>query len=250
MRPVETLLLVCLAITAPLAQTSDPLLSDKRLTVHTLLREDIFAGFRNDNLERLARAEQNIDILLKERPQDRANLLAWKAGAASYHAVRAHETGQAAEFDRRFAEALEGFATAAKLNTGGAGVPAITAGTMAVFADRLPEKHRAAAWAQAYDNYTLLWQQQGATIEKLPLHFKGELLSGLTQSAQRTGRTEEAAQYLDKMLMTLANTPSEAMARAWKADPASAAKTNLTCKNCHNPGRLSSRLEALKEAPK
>ena len=250
MRPVKTVLLVCLAVTAPLAQTSDPLFSDKRLTVHTLLREDIFAGFRNDNLERLARAEQNIDILLKERPEDRANLLAWKAGAASYRAVRAHEAGQPAEFDRRFAEALEGFASAAKLYSGGAGVPAITAGTMAVFADRLPEKHRAAAWAQAYDNYTLLWQQQGATIEKLPVHFKGELLSGLTQSAQRTGRTEEAAQFLDKMLTMLAETPYEAMARTWKADPASAAKTNLTCKNCHNPGRLSSRLEALKGAPK
>jgi hypothetical protein len=250
MRPVKTLLLVCLAVTAPLAQTSDPLLSDKRLSVHTLLREDIFAGFRNDNLERLARAEQNIEILLKARPEDRANLLAWEAGAATYRAVRAHETGQAGEFERRYAEARDGFASAAKLYSGGAGVPAITGGTLAVFADRLPEKHRAAAWAQAYDNYTILWQQQGATIEKLPVHFKGELLSGLTQSAQRTGRTEEAAQYLDKMLTMLAETPYEAMARAWKADPASAAKTNLTCKNCHNPGRLSSRLEALKGAPK
>jgi hypothetical protein len=250
MRPVKTLFLVCLAVAAPLAQTGDPLLSDKRLSVHTLLREDIFAGFRNDNLERLARAEQNIEILLEERPEDRANLLAWKAGAATYRAVRAHEAGQVGEFDRRFGEALEGFASAAKLNSSGVGIPAIAAGTMAVFADRLPEKHRAAAWAQAYDNYTLLWQQQGATIEKLPVHFKGELLSGLTQSAQRTGRTEEAAQYLDKMLTMLAQTPYEATARAWKADPASAANTNLTCKNCHNPGRLSSRLEALKGPPK
>ena len=250
MRPVRTLLLVCLAVSAPLAQTSDPVLSDKRLTVHTLLREDVFAGFRNDNLERLARAEQNIEILLNERPEERANLLAWKAGTATYHAVRAHEAGQPAEFDRRFAEARDGFASAAKLNSSGTGVPAITAGTMAVFADRLPEKHRPAAWAQAYDNYTLLWRQQGATIEKLPVHFKGELLSGLTQSAQRTGRSEEATQYLDKMLTMLAETPYETMARAWKADPASAAKTNLTCKNCHNPGRLSSRLEALKGEPK
>jgi len=250
MRPVKTAVLVCLAVAAPFAQTQDALLSDRRLTVHTLVREDIFAGFRNDNLERLAKAEQNIEILLKERPDDRANLLAWKAGAAMYRAVRAHEAGEAGEFDRRFAEARDGFASAAKLYSGGAGVPAIAGGTMAQFADRLPEKHRAAAWAQAYDNYTLLWQQQGATIEKLPLHFKGELLSGLTQSAQRTGRTEEAAQHLDRMLTMLAETPYEAMARQWKADPASAAKTNLTCKNCHNPGRLSSRMEALKGAPK
>jgi hypothetical protein len=248
MRLLKTALLVSLAVTAPVAQTTDPLLSDKRLTVHTLVREDVFAGFRNDNLGRLAKAEQNIEILLKERPEERANLLAWRAGAATYRAVRAHEAGQAAEFERRFAAALEDFASAAKLYSGGAGVPAIAGGTMATFADRLPEKHRAAAWAQAYDNYSLLWKQQGATIEKLPLHFKGEVLSGLTQSAQRTGRTEEAAQYLDKMLTMLAETPYEPMAKQWKADPASAAKTNLTCKNCHNPGRLSNRLEALKGA--
>ena len=48
------------------------------------------------------------------------------------------------------------------------------------------------------------------------------------------------------MLSVLVDTPYEAMAKQWKSDPASAATTNLTCKNCHNPGRLSSRLEALK----
>ena len=122
MRRLKTLLLVSLAVAAPLAQTSDPPLSDKRLTVHTLLREDIFAGFRNDNLERLAKAEQNIEILLKERPEERANLLAWKAGAETYRAVRAHEAGQAEEFDRRFAQACDDFAGAAKLNPGGVGV--------------------------------------------------------------------------------------------------------------------------------
>lgn len=245
MRSLKTALLVSVVVTAAAAQSPDPLLSETRLSVHTLVREDIFAGFRNGNIERLAKAEQNIEVLLKERPEQRANLLAWKAGAATYRAVRAHESGQTAEFGRRFAEALDGFAAAAKLDTGNEGVAAITGGTMATFADRLPEKHRAAAWAQAYDNYSLLWKQQGATIEKLPVHHKGEVLAGLTQSAQRTGRSEEAAQYLDKMLSVLVDTPYEAMAKQWKSDPASAATTNLTCKNCHNPGRLSSRLEAL-----
>ena len=72
----------------------------------------------------------------------------------------------------------------------------------------------------------------------MPVHFKGELLSGMAQSAQRTGRSDEAAQFVDKMLTVLADTPYEKMARQWKADPASAATTNLTCKNCHSPGRL------------
>lgn len=247
MRAFKGALLALVVMTAAAAQSPDALLSDSRLTVHTLLREDIFAGFIGNNLDRFARAEQNIEVLLKERPAQRANVLAWKAGASLYRAVLAHESGKPEEFERLFTDARDGFAAAAKLEFGNDGVAAITGGSLVTFADRLPEKHRAAAWSQAYDAYSILWKQQGAAIENLPVHFKGEVLSGLTQSAQRTGRSEEAAQYLDKMLTVLPNTPYEAMARQWKADPASAATTNLTCKNCHNSGRLSARLEALKK---
>src|SRR5688572_21030025 len=102
----RALLASMLVVVTPAAQSPDPLLSDTRLTVHTLVREDIFAGFRSGNMERLAKAEQNIEVLLKERPDQRANLLAWKAGAATYRAVRAHEAGQAAEFEQTYASAL------------------------------------------------------------------------------------------------------------------------------------------------
>jgi tetratricopeptide (TPR) repeat protein len=227
------------------AQPPDRFLGEPRLTVHTLVREDIFAGFLDDNMTRFSRAEKNIELLLKERPDERANLLAWKAGAATYRAVRAHEAGSTEEFERLFAQARAGFAEAAALQAGSVGVPAVTGGTLAVFADRLPETHRASAWSQAYDAYSSLWKQQGAAIDKMPQHMKGELLAGLAQSAQRTGRTAEATEYLDKMLALLAGTPYEATAQKWKADPASAASTNLTCKSCHGPGRLSARVKAL-----
>lgn len=245
MRIPRPALLAFVLISAAAAQSPAPPLTDSRLTVHTLLREDIFAGFMGDNLARFSRAEQNLEVLLKERPAERANLLAWKAGTSVYRAVLAHESGKADEFRRLYDEAGQGFAAAAQLAPGNDGVAAITGGTLAVFADRLPEDRRAAAWAQAYDAYSLLWKQQGANIEKLPVHLKGELLAGLTQSAQRTSRSDEAAQYLEKMLALLPNTPYEPMAQQWKANPASAPTTNLTCKNCHNPGRLAARLAAL-----
>lgn len=235
-------------LTAAAVQSPDPPVNDTRLTVHTLVREDVFAGFMGNNLDRLARAERNIDQLLAARPDQRANLLAWKAGATTYRAVRAHEAGNTSEFDRLYAEARKGFADAAALGSGNDGVAAITGGTMVVFGDRLPEAQRTAAWQLAYDNYSALWKQQGAGIEKMPDHFKGEVLSGLTQSAQRTGRADEAAAHLDRMLTVLAGTRYEPMAQQWKADPSSAATSNLTCKNCHNPGRLAARLEALGKA--
>jgi hypothetical protein len=52
-------------------------------------------------------------------------------------------------------------------------------------------------------------------------------------------------QYLDRMVSLLAGTPYEATAREWKADPARAATTRVTCKACHNPGRLAPTLASL-----
>ena len=245
MRPFKAALLAFAVVTTAAAQSTDPPIADTRLTVHTLLREDIFAGFLDNNMERVARAEQNIELLLKERPGERANLLAWKAGAALHRAVRAHETGKPEEFARYFQDARDGFASALKLSSGTDGVAPIAGGSYVFFGDRLPQEHRAAAWSQAYESYSLLWKQQGARIDQLPLHFKGEVLSGMAQSAHRTGRSEEAAQFVDRMLSALPNTPYEKLALQWKADPASAANTNLTCKNCHSPGRLSAKLAAL-----
>ena len=250
MRLLAAVLVTLAVIAVPSAQSPADLLSDTRLSVHTLVREDIFAAWRNDDVPRLERAERHLETLLAARPAERPNLLAWKGGIAVYRAVVAHEAGRSNEFSKAYASALSGFAEAASATSGNGGVAAITGGTFAVFADRLPEPQRAAAWSQAYDNYLRLWNEQGAEIEKLPVHHKGEVLAGLTQSAQRTGRTEEAARHLDRMLVVLAGTPYESLAKQWKENPALAATTNLTCRNCHAPGRLENRVTALKtQAP-
>lgn len=248
MRLLAGVLVMLVVVAAPSAQSPADLLSDTRLSVHTLLREDIFAAWRNDDPARLARAERHLETLLQQRPDERANLLAWRAGIAVYHAVVAHEAGRSDEFEKSYARALADFAEAARATSGNGGVSAITGGTFAVFADRLPEPQRAAAWSKAYDHYLKLWSEQGPEIEKLPVHHKGEVLAGLTQSAQRTGRTEEAGRHLDRLLVVLAGTPYESLGKQWKADPTLAATTNLTCRNCHAPGRLESRVAALKTA--
>jgi len=227
------------------AQSQDPPIGDTRLTVHTLLREDIFSGFLDNNMERFARADRNVDALLTQRPDQRANLLAWKAGMNVYRAVQAHEAGKDADFAKLFNEAKDGFAEAGKLSTGDDGVAAITGGTLAQFADRLPQEHRAAAWQQAYQSYSVLWKAQGQQIDKMPVHFQGEVLGGMAQSAQRTGRAEESTQFVDRMLTLLGDTPFEKTARQWKNNPSSAASSSLTCKNCHAAGRLSAKLAAL-----
>jgi hypothetical protein len=247
MRVLTSFALAFTVLGVVMAQSPEPPLADLRLTVHTLLREDIFAGFMAKDMTRFARGERNIEQLLKERPDQRGNLLAWKGTTLMHRAVLAHEAGKADEFRKGLEAARAAFAEAARETSGNDGVAAVTGGTYAVFADRLPEPHRATAWAEAYAAYSLLWQQQSAAIDKLPAHHRGEVVGGLVQAAQRTGRTDEMAPHLDRMLTLLKDTPYEVMAQQWKANPSTASTTSLTCKNCHNPGRLSSQLSALQK---
>ena len=247
MRVLKSLALVFTLVVVAAAQSPEPPLAESRLTVHTLLREDIFAGFMANDMTRFERGERNIQQLLRDRPDQRGNLLAWTGTTKLHRAVLAHEAGKAEEFQKYYGEARAAFAEAGKQNAGNEGAAAITGGSYSVFADRLPQQYRADAWADAYAAYSLLWKQQGPAIDKLPVHHRGEVLAGLTQSAQRTGRTDEVERNLDLMLTHLPGTPYEAMAKQWKSDPSSVAKTSLTCKNCHNPGRLSSSLAALKQ---
>lgn len=244
---IKKALLVVALVTVAAAQSPQSSLSDSRLTVHTLVREDIFAGWMSDDMVRFERGEKNIQLLLEQRPGQKGNLLSWKGGALLYRAVLAHEGNRADEFKRFYQQALDAFSEAGKTTSGNDGVAAITGGSFAVFGDRLPKEYRAAAWSASYDNYMTLYKQQAPIIDRLPVHLRGEVLGGLAQSAQRTGRKEETALYIDKMLAVLGGTPYEPVARKWKSNPESAATTSITCMNCHDAGRLAVRLSDLKQ---
>jgi hypothetical protein len=248
LRAIKKSLLLVVLVTAAFAQSPQRPLSDTRLSVNTLLREDLFAGFLAEDMESLSRGEKNIKLLLEQRPDAKPTLLAWSALANMYRAVRGHEANHPDEFQRYYKQAVDLFSEAKKLGPDDGGVVAVTGGTYAVLADRLPKEYRAAAWTQAYDNYKVLWKFQGSSVEKLPLHLRGELLAGLAQSSQRTGHREETAEYVDKILTVLANTPYEAVAKRWKANPEAAATATITCLSCHDAGRLGTRVEALNKS--
>ncbi len=243
MRSVFKILLVVAFVTMAFAQTPEPPLTDTRLTIHTLVREDIFAGWMTNDMKRFSRGEKNIEWLLANRPAEKSNLLAWKGGASLFRAVLAHEKNRKDEFQKYYQQALDSFSQAQVGDDGGAS--AIIGGSYAVFGDRLPKALQAHAWEQSYTNYIKLWQQQGPVVAKLPVHLRGELLGGLAQSAQRTGRAEELAQYLDKIETLMVDTPYAPIAKQWKANPKVAATGTITCLSCHDGGRLTARLNSL-----
>jgi tetratricopeptide (TPR) repeat protein len=240
---ITILAAICLSMVA--TQSPPPTLSDTRLPGTTLVREDIFAGLLANDMERFSRGERSIQLLLENRPSEKPSLLAWKGTASLYRAVHAYEEKRIDEFQRNYRQSLDLFSEAYQLAPESLGVNAIIGGSYVVLADRLPKEYRPPAWSQAYDSYQRLWKMQGPMVEKLPVHMRGELLAGMTQSAQRTGRAEETSQYLDKMLTLLRETPYEAVARKWKERPEAAASGGLTCLTCHEPGRLAARIAAL-----
>ncbi len=162
MDAIRRALLLFLFVAGAMAQTSEPPLSDSRLTIHTLVREDIFAGLLSDDMERFARGERNIQLSLQQRPAEKAELLAWQAAASVYRAARAQENGRSEEFQQKYQQGLELLSEANRLAPDNIGVAAVTGGTYAVLADRLPETPRAAAWEKSYDAYKVMWKQPSA----------------------------------------------------------------------------------------
>lgn len=243
MTRLPLLLVAALAMPAAVpAQAPEPPLADTRLTVHTLLREDVFAGFLQNDLTRLARAEKNADALLASRPAERPSVVAWQGSMALTRAVQAHEANQPDQFRQHYRRAQELFAEAMKIGPEVVGVWAIAGGTQVSVADRLPVPERREGWELGYTAYQQLWKLHGPIVEKLPVHMKGELLSGLAQTADRTGRSDEAAAQIERILTMMPDTPYAARARQWKEEPASRAASRLACQTCHGPGTLVARI--------
>ena len=238
------LLALAIAVVA-VAQAPDAASFDARLTIHTIVREDIFAGFLGNDMERFAEGEKKLALLLSQRPQARPELLAWQGGAALYRAVRAHEAGREDEFDGHYTRALALFDEAVRLSPANGGVQAVTGGSYITLADRLPERYRAKAWEASYTAFNALWKAQADRVEKFPVHLKGELLAGLAQSAQRTGRPSEASEHLQRLISQLPNTPYETRAKRWKESPEIAGRSSLACQTCHEPGRLAAKTAEL-----
>jgi len=219
----------------------------KGIAVSTWVREDIFAGFMGGDMERFGQGMKKLDTILAANPRA-ADALAWKGGGELFLAVKAHEEGKTGEFDAAHSKALGTFEEAGKAGEGtramGA-VHAISGGSWAVFADRMPEKHRREAWGKVRAHYTTLKALQSDVFEKLPLHMRGEVLAGLAQASQRLGE-EDFKVKLQEVIDKLSGSPYATRARRWQENPESAARSSITCQTCHAAGRLDAVMSASK----
>lgn len=224
-------------------------LAQQRLTLHWLVREDIFAGILANDRVRLEKGAQTLDRVAAWYPE--TQVAAWRAGVEAMRAVWAYEENRIEDFRRHYALTLTYFdrcrATASDPTSNrNIAIPEIFEGGVYVaIADRLPESLRAGAWERAYQSYKRLNELEAPALDKLPLHMKGEVLSGLAMATQRTGRADELSAALAAVREKVPNSVYSRAADKWLADPASATKVRIACLTCHEPNTLGPKLDSL-----
>jgi hypothetical protein len=227
--------LLTAAIGGLVAQQARP----ANVPIHTWVREDMFAGFVDDDLVRYERGEKKVLEYLAETPP-RAEAMAWMVGGKLYRAGRAFREGKTAEGDTlvREATALMDSATAAAPDN--VGVHATLGGSIVQLANKLPEQYYAALMQRARTHFAKLYSVQAPAIPQLPLHIKGELLAGVAETEFRVGDRAKATEALARIVKEMPDTPYAKSAATWLAAPNSVTRdTKLVCQSCHEPGRFS-----------
>lgn len=221
----------------------------KEIRVSTWVREDIFAGFLEGDMKRFGVGEQKLERILAANPKA-ADAWGWRGGAELYRAVLASEAGDAQGFESRYAKAKEYFARAAAILEGipqyQQGQHAIMGGSYAVMSDRLPGKYKREGWQLVREHYTALRELQKADFDQLPPHFRGEVMAGLAQAAQRLGEEENAKRLTAELVAALPNTPYAVFGKRWLEKPETMAKSKLACSTCHDAGRLQATLDRMR----
>jgi hypothetical protein len=121
----------------------------------------------------------------------------------------------------------------------------VLAATFVFIADRFPEEQKMALLKDGRDLFKVIRKQEDKIFDKMPIHFKAEVLAGQAQAAMRLGLQDEATTYLKEIVAKLPNTHYSQTAEKWLADPASAVQSQLVCQSCHDANRLENRLKAI-----
>lgn len=219
----------------------------ENIPVSTWVREDLFAGFIDGDMARHGIGVKKLDDVIAKNPKA-VDAVAWKGGTALHFAVRAYEAGNMPGFEAEYANALNLFARAAE---GAKHIPpalealhAITGGSYTVFSDRLPPKYQRDGWLRVRENYTKLRELQKDRFDRFPIHFRGEVMAGLAQAAERLGESEKATVLTQELVAAFPGTPYAVFGKRWLDRPETRAKSKIACATCHNAGRLQARLDA------
>jgi hypothetical protein len=208
--------------------------------IHTWVREDLFAGFMEDDLTRFERGEKKLAEYLAETPV-RPEAAAWLAGVKLYRGGRAFREGKSADGERLVREATELMDTASAQAPDNLGVNAVLGGSVVLLANKVPEQYYLPLMERGRIAFAKLYSVQSKAMAQLPHHIKGELLAGVAETEFRAGDKARATAALNEIIKELPGTPYAKTAASWLAAPDKVTRdTKIVCQSCHDAGRLSS----------
>ncbi|MBL8178718.1 MAG: hypothetical protein JNK48_28850 [Bryobacterales bacterium] len=221
------------ALSLPAADLAKP----GKLTIHTWVREDIFAGWMAKDAEALARGEKKLDFFLASNP-NHSSALAWKHLATQYHMRDAVAKGDQTRYATLLAESKSLQKKAIEANPKDVAVYIIVGGGWIMNAFYAPQEDKLWMYREGRDLLRQVPVMQGAAFEKLPPHMRGETWSLLAYASDRLGDRAAKDALLEKMLTQLQGSPYESRAKRWQTLPALNSETDNMCITCHEPGRL------------
>ena len=207
----------------------------------TTAREDIFAGFLANDVDRLNIRMDKLDSAIKQNPNSSGSV-AWRGAGELTRAVHAYEAGRPSDFTAHYEAALHSFADAERIDPKNVGVFDISGAAWGSLGDRLPASLRTGAHETAYRSWqtALALSVSQERVATMSPHGRGEMLAAIAHAAQRTGRSEEVRQRLTEILAVLPGTPFAERAQKWLDHPELMTKSSVSCQSCHPQEKLSS----------
>jgi hypothetical protein len=241
----------CLQLTCLLLplQALDEVSKPEKLTIHTWIREDMFAGLIGRDAAAFDLGLRKLERFLAEHPGD-ANGLAWKYETYSYYLRADREAGNQDAYTRHWTEAQEFKKQALAKSAADLG-PLI----LVAFSQIFNAQYAAAAADRESlfrEGRELLWkiqEAQRAQWDKVPVHMRGELWSLIGFASDQIGDREERDRVANEMIDKLKGSVYEARGHRW-LNAKQLDASDAVCLSCHENGRLKVKLASLNPAGK
>jgi hypothetical protein len=236
LQPMIRIMFVAL-LGAACLPAADDLAKPDKMTIHTWVREDIFAGWMAYDGARLENGLRKVERYLQDRPND-ANALAWKYLALTYRMREARKKGDDEAYRRHLAEAKDVHKQALGKETKDAGPYIIIGGSLVFGALFVPDQDKEWMYRDGRELLRKVPVLQAQYFDTLPAHMRGELWSLLAFASDRLGDKQERDKYITEMMTKLAGTPYEGRAKRWQNQASLTSEVDNMCITCHEQGRL------------
>jgi uncharacterized protein YciI len=197
-----------------------------------VVRNDFFAGFNGDAAA-LERGMKVTEQVLAAQP-DHAEAMVWHGSGMFFLSGRFFQQGDSQKGMEFWTKSLAMMDRAVELAPANVGVR-IPRGAVLLSASRfVPPDMRKQLLDRAFSDYNHSFELQKDRIATMPTHPKGELLSGLAEMHELSGRAPESKALLQQIVREMAGSPYSRRAEKWLAEgmPAPAQRN---CIGCHTP---------------